>query len=76
MAEQAPQQDERPTEPCAWCGEPSVTRLIVASGKKGTRAPVCVDHERQFIRQGAETERSLFDKKHGSKGGSGRPVIK
>lgn len=73
MAEQDPQRDER--EPCAWCGDPSVTRIILTTGRKSKRSPVCRSHEEQFIRHGAESERSLIEKKHG-KGSSGRPVIK
>lgn len=75
MAEKDPQQDERSTEPCAWCETPSVTRVILTTGKKSKRAPVCRQHEEQFLRHGAESERSLNEKKY-MKGGSGRPVIK
>lgn len=74
MAEQDPQQEERPTEPCAWCGEPSVTRIILTTGKRSKRSPVCRSHEQQFVRHGAESERTLSDKKYGKS--STRPVIK
>lgn len=73
MAEQ--QQSERPPEPCAWCGEPSVTRIVISTGKKGIRSPVCKAHEEQFVRGGAESERTLMDKQYGKKQ-SGPPVIK
>jgi hypothetical protein len=57
----APQQD---LGPCGWCENKATTRLYVV-GKKGAKnrktAPVCDDHERQFLDQGATSERSELE---------------
>lgn len=65
-AEPQPPQTEN-LGPCAWCGEPGLTRLFV-EGKKSAKhrktAVVCGDHERHFILQGATSERSEFQEQY------------
>jgi hypothetical protein len=44
--------------PCAWCGEPSVTHLIIVPGKKKRKlAVVCEEHAARFEAQGQMTTR-------------------
>jgi hypothetical protein len=47
-----------PPPPCAWCGQPSVTEVIVVAGKKKRKtSPVCADHAKRFEAQGQMTVR-------------------
>lgn len=63
-AEQQPAKEDLGT--CGWCSEPATTRLYVV-GKKGAKnrktAPVCDEHERRFLDQGATSERSEMEAK-------------
>lgn len=52
---------------CAWCDEDAVTVLYTSGGKSAKKritAPVCGDHERHFLAQGASSERSEFAEKY------------
>lgn len=53
--------------PCGWCEQQAVTRLYT-QGKPGAKhrktAPVCGDHERHFINQGATSVRSELTERH------------
>lgn len=52
------------TEPCAWCGKPSVTSVITRPGRKLRRtAPVCEKHAKKFEDDGVMTTRLEVDKK-------------
>ncbi len=52
------------TEPCGWCGEPAVTRVITRPGRKLKRtAPVCETHAKKFEAQGQMTTRLEVEKK-------------
>lgn len=45
--------------PCAWCGEPAVTRVIVVPGRKNRKTtPVCEAHAADFEARGVATTRS------------------
>lgn len=43
---------------CGWCGEPSITEVIVVPGRKRKKkAPACEKHAARFERQGQMTTR-------------------
>lgn len=44
--------------PCGWCGEPSVTEVIVVRGRKRKKkVGVCEEHAARFEHQGQMTTR-------------------
>lgn len=45
-------------DPCAWCGEPAVTLVVVVSGRKNRKTkPVCEAHATGFESRGVKTTR-------------------
>jgi hypothetical protein len=49
-------------DPCAWCGEPAITEVLVVRGRKNRRTkPVCLAHAVQFETQGQITTRIETD---------------
>jgi hypothetical protein len=50
--------------PCAWCGEPGVTEVVVVAGKKNRKtSSVCEEHAAKFEQQGQMTTRLEMQQK-------------